>query len=1857
MGIESRNKSAPPLPAPTETNSTLLSAAPSNLVPSEVSTDLSKPGDDKSTYSLPDDGTPVTIRTGHRQSKSQTSLLIEYFEGSKASSVSGTSERRKPSVRVRVRPSSKHRHKGGSERDRIKITHTKSRRTSPNRRSVPARSETEDLSVLSGDVEDVGSYASATEESNVSRNPIDIEIDPGDNITRRRRPASPLIPAADAKGSYHASTMSEISAIPADSFLDGSGPATSFGMSEGKSTRSRSPSRGGDYLLGAAAGLGAAALADKHRSKSRDDRDRDRVSVSKTRDSKDRDRKHRSSKSRTSSVSKDEKYSERARSPRRRSKGHSDSLISGADSSVVSSAFAPSHRSMDQHSIRSATSKASSINNPKLLETVEDAIRRLILPELNALKREQSRRGTRRDSTTSSTTTASRDEFAAERRRSGAVDKAVATPRDSMRSKESRDREARNDFDDSSALSHDSIEDERELDDTPGRGIDRLKAAAVAGGAVGAAALAANEVFLSPPDDKQRSRRRRRAELRSRGVGSDLTLEDEESELGPPAPPMPLMSDINASDVTRASILSAESDRPHSASEELAPGRELLLQDQTSTTSTPTPTRTPVTLQALGTQHANISHGDLKTLPTQRTGQWDEYIIDDNGKRVPSRASKHYKEDEEDYEDSDSGQPYAPDGPYDYYSTQDVPPPLKYVPYQPERRGLSPIPSVSGYTEAGSELRHADSRASHRTIDSVSSVRKSPLHDGVAQGDANNGVIAQSGELNRIPSGEAVRAVGYNNPDFVHLAGVESNVASLIDGSGVEGSALTGSSSAVGNPLYGGRESMATLDEEMSRDPGTPTKRSVANQREIVDGRGATPTSAGHRSGDFVEYELDEYGRKVPQTTYRQSPTVSEAAITSAAVGAAAAALRNQTKEQQVVADDELDFQGAGVQRNKSFKERTQQGPRPGIDTASAEELVHGQDQAKLGFSGMPDPNDPMPEIGDWNDDDDLLTNPSLINGEGGRDEEARWAGDVTPRQHPQARADDVDYHDLDGAHDDGTLPQQRSGHDLGMAAGAAAVAAAVGMAAAHNHNNNNQASQEHDEWYRTSEDKKRDTLITNPYEGSSPIANIPGLNNNLMPGYDNSGYDDLYTTRSPLGHKVDEGYISQGPNKTPDLQGSVKGKGLGADAAPGAGAMDTEDPFYGTPKQHAAQHLSGVSQAMGSPIYDASTGAGIETIESKDIIALMQHLMVRDAQRSARDTEILVTLVRSATEMRNNFEDIKRMLADTEDVIITEVKDNTEKSVQRAINGPRPYPGSAPRSIHGGSQSGTINEEINAKKRSIFRRALKGLNAKGANDLGRIEDMLMQLLTEVDVLKAQTAPGQGGAPSTHVPEQPYDHLEPEVQSEQDHGYDPEGLAGTSTASHPSHSGFLSIQSRGTSVKPGYDRKVSANRISTVPEDNEEDYDHARRNDDSRLMTPTQERYGNQTPVTTPPGAAAQAQNPMSNENTPRTEESGKKKSRSSWFRIPKISRWSETTASSGVPESRHSKQSSKEENFSTYPTAGSRSGSLDHYQENYQFSPPQPLQTDKLHTGFSETNLSHGGGHGGQDAYPEEHDEPVYNSQVSSPSQQQGGGANWVSMNMTPEDPKYKVHRDSLNLVHPQPRQGQTERFKAALESQALGYDSGLGPRSADWAGSATSLQRFGQPQQQQGHRRADSYGDAYQQQEQHQQPHWMSSPLAASAMTATSGGAPPRPPKEALDPLMAATTTPPTNKRISKLQGKSGSPLPHHSVESGYGTMTHGVPTASYISQHSQHSQHSQSQHSQHSQPSSRDGNGSPRLENRNLSGAHLAAPSGGVNRRPSGPRPMTPTGSGSGSRSLGLEDRDRRRDTFGSQDTDTF
>ncbi|UKZ91026.1 uncharacterized protein TrAFT101_006022 [Trichoderma asperellum] len=1677
-----------PLPAPTETDET--------ETPTELTADISRLGDEKSGYSMADDSTaPISSRArGHRSHRSQTSLLIEYFEGSRT----GSSTSRKPSVRVRLTPSTS---KRGKSNHNIQVTETKtSRKGSLTRRiplddGVPSR-EHELLGADDG--HSVTSYASATEESTVSRNPIDIEITQGQQQQqqRRRRPASPLIPNNERESSYPPGNGSEISAIPTDSFLDGS-PGRELGSGEHLEETIEDPK------------------ATKTKSKDRSSK----VSSDKPKEKGERKRR---SKSRAGSISEpppEEIYtSSRRRSSRSRNPEPPAPQFSAVDSSVLSSNLAPSHRSMDTRSMRSGASK-SSINNPKLLETVEDAIRRLILPELSALKREQSKREGRRASFSSS---ASREDIALDRRRSASQKPESSRDKDgakeSSRHKERRNREARHDYDDLSvhSPSRDSLDtDFRAHDDgnTPKRSSLAKAALAGATGAAAAKALSgtADDVSETGGEKRHRERRRRRNESRARSqsLGRERYAEeyDDEEEL-PPAPPMPLMSEINPSEMTRTSILSAESDGPHSATEEIAPLASQQ-RDIPSASSTPTPSRASVDIpQVLGRTHANVSQGDLTALPRGKKeyNQSLEYDTDEFGNKIPI-GNFNYDGDPRDIDQGED-----PDDGYDdgYYNTQDVPPPLRYVPYQAGLRGLSPIPSVSGFTEADGETPNRNSRGdaygsikSHHSLQSLDSV------PGNVNGGQRGTAYSEDSQMGQTAAGKAVRPIAAN-PNIIHpTIAAESAVASLIDGSMLDQSVLTGVYSGAGdsNLSYDDR-----LKLQSSRG-ASPDKRSGLDHQEYDDDRQPTPG----QSHGYMEYELDENGRKVPRTKYRQSPTSSEAAITAGAVGAAAAALKAAQERKQATVEDATDenYEPAGVFRNKSFKERAMEGWKPRNTPTHSLDRLDYEAAPQLDASSVPDQNNPMPEIGYI--DSELQTNPSILNEDIAP---GMWSGKATPTEYgqviPRSKSDEEmrDAHLNDAAH----LSREPSG--------------------------------EVDEWRRTSAERKRDTLLTNPYEDASPIVN-PELNDNLL-GSRGLGF----STGSP-GFKYDEGYMSNGPNRTPDAE--PKGKAINL-AGPSK-FMGGEDPFYGSQGNRA---LSGMSQGMASPFYDASTGGGIDRIENKDIVALMQHLMVRDAQRSARDTEIVALLMNAAIEMRNSFRDLKELVQDTGDDVIFANSENTEK-LQKAINGPRPYPG--PRSVQ--SASVATVDDIAVKKKNLWKRALQGLSAKGTSDLTRIEDMLMQLLGEVDVLKTQTAPPISARVSTSGAGQSFDNLQPEGQYEHDKGYEPEG---NSTTSHGSQS-----QSQGQ-------RKFSDHRIDTVPEHEDEyEYDHP---------TPTAERTQIIPPMSpmdremqrsgsVPPDGAQQVSDqgyhqPHSADNTPPRSDKGRKGKSSSTSWLPKISRWSGTTASTVSKALRgNTKKDAKNEDM-----LQSRSGSSMASRDDLY-----PLDTygdDRLPGGFPEARL----------APPHE-----IHQESSAPI---------VPNFTTPEDPKYKAHRNSLNLMHPQPRTGQTERFRTALEHSAQDFDAPATPRSADWGGSVNSLGRLnGNTNERYGNEGGDYWPAALQQQ----------------------GSAPARPPKEPMNG--SAQQTSPRSTRISALQ--KGSPLGPQGYESGYGSGT-GTHPSQYNST-------------------------SPKPENKNLNAA-LGIPS----RRPSGPRAMTPKSPDDVAR----EERRRKRDTFGSiashvsqasQETDTF
>jgi hypothetical protein len=114
-------------------------------------------------------------------------------------------------------------------------------------------------------------------------------------------------------------------------------------------------------------------------------------------------------------------------------------------------------------------------------------------------------------------------------------------------------------------------------------------------------------------------------------------------------------------------------------------------------------------------------------------------------------------------------------------------------------------------------------------------------------------------------------------------------------------------------------------------------------------------------------------------------------------------------------------------------------------------------------------------------------------------------------------------------------------------------------------------------------------------------------LNHNLSQPRDHYIHGDIFST--PPGAK-DEGYISAANPMSPSVATPEPQKTLGA--SPDGNAIGVfnpgvgDDPFM-SPSH--LRHLSGYSHGIPSPLYDSATGRGIERIQSKDIIALMEHV------------------------------------------------------------------------------------------------------------------------------------------------------------------------------------------------------------------------------------------------------------------------------------------------------------------------------------------------------------------------------------------------------------------------------------------------------------------------------------------------------------------------------------------------------------------------------------------------------------------------------------------------------------------------
>lgn len=1372
----------------------------------------------------------------------------------------------RPSVRVRVTPSGARKHK---DKDRIQITESgSSRKPSYTRRiSLTSPSSKQKHLTDSGvDEQSVSSNNSVEEEAEHSSQhpPVEIEFmnrDQGSELSTVSR---------DTR--FMMAPSSDISSMPADSMLD---------------TSSAGPRRKRSQSLERGASHDKDLLKTPSRQRSRSlskERIAHRVAEKLSGSPQEVSSGKHKSRSRHRSAAKDYLEAEPKSSRRkRRESGDEDLNITSPESSLLSSAVSSNRKSGDQYSVRSNVSK-SSINNPKLLETVEDAIRRLILPELKELKKDQkvmtNKSKFERDLTTSYSSASSRDELGRRlSKHSSAPDVMKPQPRVVLNKdskdegivlsgdplQHSKERKSSKSSETSDAAwvkwGRPDLSEQDKIRRQKSKGLRDAHAAGRVGSALTAASLKKHDSQSSLGQSEGAERR---------GSGSRKSVDNyNETELvfqKHNVAPMPMRSEID-SELTRASLLSERTESPtprkRLSQAEISRGSPRQVVSPTSPTSTRTPQGTR---NELGMRHGNQSHHNISIHSTSDRDlhQKSQSPGTDGGDWAIAAAAAanlldaaHPGQESSPDKQYEAGRALSPiqsvasdltetnRGQYQNKHTTDVQrdveprlsidslssAPSTNLARSTRQDGTSPSSQVRAFDgEEGTDLGYEHSRRASEEDDYYGPDEESRLSFENEDSDVDF--------MDRVKEGHNVTTGVAANPQFVHPAGVESNVATLIDGSILE------------SQTSGNRSQTEFAERAGSRSPekrGSPLK-----QRQ--DASSPDETSFPRRIGatsppQSVTQSIDEYDE-------------AGAAAGMAAGMAAAAATRS------------MDSLGADEERSQASES-------------------------------------------------EINTNPSIIQGpaQGAQD---HWGyASRSPAEQPTYY--DHGAKDLD-------QDQQRS------------------LDA---------------EYYETARNIfGGDDFVVDQHAGQ------------------------LFGT--PPGAK-DEGYVSAANPMSPSI-GTPKNGNRGLE---GAFESPQEESSFEAGHQ---RHFSGYSHGVGSPLYDSATGRGIERIQSKDIVALMDHLTVRDAQRNARDTEILVTLVRSAAEMRTSFEQMKKFIAEQDDLIMDN-SDQLHERTHRALGGPRPLPPSGSRT----RQLNTAdNDDLQAKRANIFKRALKGLSGKSGNDLTKIEGMLEQLLEEVEALRT----GQ-------------DVVAPRRSSIDPNGYE-NGQNGAAVGSRSPYMG----SPRQANTDP---------RVSTVPEEDEDDEDLEIDENDTYMTAhlpvkqPARHERAGSLPLNTPPRKPVAANGTRSTETTPKAAEKARKHKSSSSSIFPKISRWSKSTATSMGDNIRNSIQPGRKER--PYSEA-SRSGSdlaADTYKTGNYYDPEGD---DRIRSTYTL---------GEADQQENRPPSPLVPSQVS-------------------EAPKYRAHRGSLDLQHPQPRQGPTGRYQNQLETQAQTYATPESPSSDHW-GSNPSL------------------------------------------------------------------------------------------------------------------------------------------------------------------------------------------------------
>lgn len=1133
MGVEVVRKL--PLPAPTESSAVQTSTGSIT----EAATDLST-RTDKTSVTLPEDGTSIAIATRKRREKrsrdhdstvtrasnqSHTSFLIEFFEGGKGPT------RSRPSLRVKVTPPAARKAKDSS--DHLQITAGSSRKPSYTKRISLPPAETSDAR------SSISSYTSAADDSSLGGRdqPLEIEImhqDQGSDLSAR-----------SASRHRHMDLGSEVSSIPPDSMLDGT---------QGSVTPVRERSRSFSKDAGATSNmLKTPSRRDRSLSKERLAQQVVEKLEGKSKDSSSGRRRHRSKQRSPSGSSEQSSVISHMRKPSRHQE--EDDLVSNVESSVVTnSQLSPRRTSGDQYSFRSGTSK-SSINNPKLIETVEEAIRRLILPELNTLKHEQKMHQNRqefgsnnREPPSGSTSVGTSGLIRRVSKHASAPD--VTKPKVFLNRDENYSGQMLSEDSNKGRKYEQDVESpsdrfQREMSaETVIHSEDPRKNTRDGHWFKDAVAVGLASPLLKHHDSRssvdKRERRRRRSKSHSRSASLAESSEDIFSKHD--VPPMPMRSDIYGSEVTRDSLLSERTDDPASPSERRraeirqvsrGSGREVI------SPGSRTPTRTPINLRkGLGTHHSNRSRGDLSIHSVHSGGSLrDEKRhsmaaeVFDTQSGADVAAADRLSEQDHDLNDHDE-HTYA---------------------HRARNRGLSPIQSVASFKEEN----EAPNRNSLRQTHSSGSVSSMDQRNGKASGMS----------INSLSSAASTKIARQSRPKGINLEN-EKDVLEQHD--------LLHDGIADTEDWY---ERQHQQNNRYRQSFGSSNFRDSTEIQGIDDLNTSlhdkvtgTPTTKG--MGGNVQYVHVPHGVESAVASLMDPSILSERSkVENNPLGGSTEDHGEELNEDNEETLRNLEgtedaYQLHHTQSVKDLHHSTQHSGASSPRQSETRSLDHDDEHIALGATGVPVADDPMPEIGHIpnGSESDLVTNPPEINGPIGGLNESRdhWHYQPTP---PQSKTDFV----------------SRSNEHSTNASLNAAANGMLSVAA---------LAQQEKEYQKTG-NHSRELLLNDDLsavDGHSPI------------NHDFGPIHDTYMSNQPM--TKDEGYGSAPPGMSPEPRQKNAALYIRKGLTNIDDLMADDDPFVNNPR-----HVSGNSHGMPSPLYDSATGGGIDRIQSKDIVALMDHV------------------------------------------------------------------------------------------------------------------------------------------------------------------------------------------------------------------------------------------------------------------------------------------------------------------------------------------------------------------------------------------------------------------------------------------------------------------------------------------------------------------------------------------------------------------------------------------------------------------------------------------------------------------------